>query len=596
MPPDEQVTGRTDGAARQWRDMATRCLLTPVGPLLLFAILAALSMAQKSPTFDEAALLASGARYLRTWDNSVNAENPPFLKAVYALPTLLYPGLDIPAAPDSLRLTDSMPDQAAFGNTFLYSQRRPRRLLFCCRCMAVFVGLLLGAAVYIAAARIWNRSTAVLVLWVYALSPNILAHSRLVTPDVGCALSIFVSTLALLRVLQHRRWVYVLGAGLALGLAQMTKYTALILVPMMAVQAGCYISLNRGTWRDFAHALCRLFACGCVALVVMNSFYRFEGFGRSLSQETYRSGLVQFFQEMPVVGHLPLPVPVPYVKGFDIVAYNNRPGLPNIFLGKLYPEGGSWWYYYAVVLALKMPLALLAAVVLGGVALTRKRSRDWASISVLAVPPATFLLIFSFIAYRQLGLRYILPVWPFLLLLLGAGLSHIRATAPRARELRLGAGLLATWYALSSLAAFPHYLTYFNGIAGGPGNGWRYLAVSNSDWGQDLPALAEWQEENNAPDMYVLYYGTAPLEAFGVREQPWATLPLPPYMAISTTKYFLCADVPLVAYLRSKTEPVARLGNTIHIYELDDALRHEFRRRAQPPAESASPATAAPDG
>ena len=489
-----------------------------------------------------------------------------------------------------------MPEQAEFGNAFLYSQRHPRVLLFCCRCMAVLAGCVLGASVYLTSLRVWDRVTASGLLWIYALSPNLLAHTRLVTPDLGCALFIFLTTVAVACVLKRREPRYVLLAGLALGAAQMTKFTALLLVPIMAIQLACFCALGRDNWRDCLRRLGRLFACGCVALLVMNCFYHFEGFGHSLSEGTYRSALVKRCQDLPIIGHVPLPVPAPYVKGFDIVAYNNRPGLPNIFMGKLYPEGESWWYYYLVVLALKVPLALLVAVGWGLVELVRGPHRDWKTIAIFAVPPATFLFVFSIIAYRQLGLRYILPLWPFLLLLIGFVVERITAARLKPNRALRAAVFLAAWYVLSSLANYPHYLTYFNGIAGGPREGWRYLAVSNSDWGQDLVALARWQKQHGYPDMYVLYYGTAPLDAFGVRAQPWGTLPLPPYLALSTTNYFLCADVPLVAYLRAEQEPMARLGNTIHVYELDDTLRREFERRAQQAAEHTSGTTAAPDG
>jgi hypothetical protein len=57
---------------------------------------------------------------------------------------------------------------------------------------------------------------------------------------------------------------------------------------------------------------------------------------------------------------------------------------------------------------------------------------------------------------------------------------------------------------------FPHYLAYFNELAGGPRNGWHSLADSNIDWGQDLPGLKTWLDRNNIREpVYLSYFGTA---------------------------------------------------------------------------------------
>ena len=152
-----------------------RFLLGPVLPLVILGVLAVSSMARKSATYDEAILLASGARFIRSWDNSVNSENPPLLKAFYALPTLLVPDLQIPPATEAERYSYSMADGFAYGNTFLYGQKRPRLILFICRLMVVLTTVFLGLAVYAVALRVWNRPTAGIMLWVFALSPNLLA-------------------------------------------------------------------------------------------------------------------------------------------------------------------------------------------------------------------------------------------------------------------------------------------------------------------------------------------------------------------------------------------------------------------------------------
>jgi hypothetical protein len=204
------------------------------------------------------------------------------------------------------------------------------------------------------------------------------------------------------------------------------------------------------------------------------------------------------------------------------------------------------------------------------------RRRHRLLLAEFAVVPALLFLNFSLVAYRQLGLRYILPLWPFLILAVGFAVRQtLRRGAGAIRRRRLGGALLGL-YVLTALRAYPDYLSYFNPAAGGARHGWKLLAASNIDWGQDLPALADWQRRHGAPAMFVLYCGQAPLDAYGVKAVPWGALPLPPYLAISVPDYYLMQDVPLVRFLRDHGHPVAYVGGSIHIHALDAATLTEF--------------------
>jgi len=549
-------------------------------------VLAAGSMAQKSATYDEAALLASGARYLRTLDNRVNAENPPLLKAFYALPTWLL-GWDAPPAPASTFYSYRMHDAIAYGNRALYSQKHPLLLLFFCRLMVVGVAVGLGLLLYRLAAGAWSATTAGVLLWIYVLSPNILAHARLFTPDLGCTFFVLAVTAALMRLLASGRPRDALVLGLTLGGALLAKFTTVLLIPALAVQTALWFRLEPTCRKNWRRTFGLLAAAAAVALVTVNAAYGFRGTFPRLEALSVRSPLVRRFQAVPGIRAVPLPVPEAYVRGFDIVAYNNRPGFPAVFMGRVYPKGDSWWYYYLIAVALKTPLPLLIVWILGGLAFLRVRRRFASRAAVFAVPPVLLFLNFSLIAFRQLGLRYILPMWPFLILLAGFFVEELwdRAT-PGVRRVAL---ILGLWYVGESVWIFPDYLGYFNELAGGPAGGWEYLASSNADWGQDLPKLARWQRAHGDPDMYVLYYGAAPLEAYGVRSVPWGQLPFPEYAAISVTNYYLCSKIPLVAYLFGECRPVARLGTSIYVYRLGPELAAEFLRRAEAEAASGHP-------
>jgi hypothetical protein len=58
------------------------------------------------------------------------------------------------------------------------------------------------------------------------------------------------------------------------------------------------------------------------------------------------------------------------------------------------------------------------------------------------------------------------------------------------------------------LRVHPHYLSYFNEVAGGPDNGWQHLIEANTDWGQDLLFLKQWADAHpEARPLRLAYYG-----------------------------------------------------------------------------------------
>ena len=292
----------------------------------------------------------------------------------------------------------------------------------------------------------------------------------------------------------------------------------------------------------------------------------------------------------------------------------------------------GWWYYFPVAILTKTPTAtLLAAVaalgwggfVLAG-ALRRRggwrgagrvsglgvrvpgesrdddakveigdRNRRGWTIACLLLPPA-FFLVSAMRSNLNLGLRHILPIYPFLYLAIALALA---AVLQRFRQ-RTGAGSIVRWsiaalaalLALESFRAYPHYIAFFNTPSGGSRGGLKILSDSNLDWGQDLKLLAQWQQrqrEAGGPTahlpLYLVYFGLAdPWSygidyknfpggyAFGPRYQPTDA---PGILAISATAlqgvYLTDEQFPGLrqdyARLR-RAEPLEVLGGTIYLY------------------------------
>ena len=246
---------------------------------------------------------------------------------------------------------------------------------------------------------------------------------------------------------------------------------------------------------------------------------------------------------------------------------------------------GGWWYYFPAAFLVKTPVSTLALIA-ASLLLVRAGKP-------LGLQEATFLLVpvlFTFLALTRLtletGVRYVLPVYPFLFVLA----SRLATVAPRSIAMA-GAILLAvTATAASQLRAVPHQLAYFNELVGGPAEGYRCLSDSNIDWGQALSDLGAYLEREKVPGIYLSYFGTASPEAYGVHYQllpdfgrigPPPTYELPPGMSrdllaisVANLQGVTCADPSLYHWLYERT-PVAKLGYAIFVYDLSgDADAH----------------------
>src|SRR5438270_134891 len=159
----------------------------------------------------------------------------------------------------------------------------------------------------------------------------------------------------------------------------------------------------------------------------------------------------------------------------------------------------------------KTPLPFLLLVALAFyAALARRHSSRISNLNPLAM----FALIYGAIAitsHLNIGHRHLLPVYPALFIGCGA-IVHL-ARENRTAILTTTVGIILFWQIGESFAIRPNYLAYFNEVAGGPSNGYKHLADSSVDWGQDLPALKTWLDNHpaivNRKPLYLAYFGTA---------------------------------------------------------------------------------------
>jgi hypothetical protein len=170
---------------------------------------------------------------------------------------------------------------------------------------------------------------------------------------------------------------------------------------------------------------------------------------------------------------------------------------------------GDWekraiWYYFPTTLALKLSIPILVLMLF---LIVLKPRAFFSPVGVLA----GLLFLFTFNCRVQIGVRLILPLIGFLLIAVSIAFVQAipRKWSNRTREATIGIVVLLAM--IPAVSVWPHGLTYFNQLAGGSSEGYRYLSDSNYDWGQGLLELRDWQAEHTEKPVKLWYFGADPM-------------------------------------------------------------------------------------
>ena len=554
---------------------------------VVFVALTVGSYTQQSATVDEPQHLTAGYTALRLHDYRIDQEHPPFLRLWAALPLLAMPDVRL----DTNTVSWQTGQDWDFSHHFLYELNDADHLLYRARFMTVLLGIVLGVLVFSWALELFSFWTAVAVLALYCLEPNILAHSSLVTTDLGVTCFICGALYFLWRL--TRRLTFGNAAGLAVffTLAQVSKFSGLVLWPIVALLLVMRI-LREGAWPyefggrgELRSLRPKVLAMAAVVLLLAFTSYVtiWAVYGFHYGPTTPSADLALLQKNPQLLDHAHTTATVanwldkhrllPDTYTHSLVLSQVKSQRRSAYLAGEFSRSG-WWYYFPVAFLVKTSLTVLFLFICGLVLSAKTRTR-WKSEDAFIILPMAAYLGVAMTAHLNIGLRHILPIYPLVLLICGVTLEEMRV--------RWRPSLLAVPIAIAAVElalVYPHYIAYFNQLIRGPQNGHLVLLDSNLDWGQDLKPLKHWMDAHHVEEVNLGYFGTADPAYYGIRGPRLVGSPsfltaqiteprLPGYVAVSVQNLHGVRQgessrefyAPLL-----EREPTAIIGYSIHVY------------------------------
>jgi 4-amino-4-deoxy-L-arabinose transferase-like glycosyltransferase len=563
---------------------------------VVFTLLAVGSGFKRSATVDEPTHLVAGYLALAAGDYRLDPTHPPLIRLWAALPWLGWPRVGAPSAAidrASSRTWLNSAGPSDLSREYLFSLTDADQRLNTSRLMIVALGVGLGYLVFFWAYEWRGLRTALCALVFYTLSPGLLAHATLVTTDLGAAALIFAAVYMLWRTCRRASAANVAALAACAAAAVLTKFSAIILGPIVLTLVTLAVWRRAGLTAKAAVVIVAVTCAVTVTAVWAVYGWRYApsdvpGWIFDVSTDAASHA------GMPVLGGV-----VSWIDAHHLLPNAFTQGVLSCAIGSVQPayllgrvSDHGFWYYFPVAFLVKTPVPFIALVLVGAVTYVTHRRHLGLMNEAFVILPVGMYLAVAMVSGVNIGVRHILPLKPFLVIVAGVGADRLLA-ARHWTGRTVVAGLVLGW-TVSLASAYPHTLTFFNMLAGGPEHGLRYLADSNLDWGQHLKLLKAWMDEHDVKHINLAYFGQADPQYYGIdctylptnytfasRVAPAPTLP--GFVAISAT---VLSGVYLDPQWRvfysgfRHRQPTADVGHSIRVYwvdhwpEADDTAQH----------------------
>ncbi|WP_162006673.1 ArnT family glycosyltransferase [Roseimaritima sediminicola] len=468
----------------------------------------------------------------------------------------------------------------------MYAQQHGERVFYwvsLARTAMIPVALLGTYLIWNIGRRFYGAKSGSLAATLWVLSPTVLTFGASISPDVTAAVFGLLAAWRLYIWLRLGTDWSAFLLGIASGLAMLSKASWLILPPIIVGLTSWYAYRARKHWvwgkrlkqTGVVAGTCWLFIHGGYEFQgVLRPLGDFEFVSQTLRGDTSEGDISAVSANRfrgSWLARLPAPLPADYIRGIDIQKRDFEGRMDSYFLGRWRDHG--WLHYYAVAVFLKEPLAIWVIAIAGWgwrlVSRTRVSESRTARVSQLLVfaPGITMFVFVSCQTGFNHHLRYVLPFFPCLYLLVAAPLSRI------SRPLASVCVGLACWYAVSSLSAMPRTYSFFTEAIGGSENGWKYIGDSNLDWGQDLLTAKRWIEANPGKrPVYMVYDVRTDFKMLGMEAVDGRGFVTPE--GPTRSGWWIVTQYPLLRnenrWFR-KHSPTERLSVTTSVFQITDA-------------------------
>jgi len=460
------------------------------------------SQRMKSSCFDEPLHIQLGLNYWKKQDHGFGFTNPTLPQRIIALPQVLL-------------ASDETDPQLWLGR------------------IPVFVTMLmLGVILFVWVRTRVGSSGALISLILYVFCPNILAHGSIAGTDLMAAAAFFISLICYIALIRKVTLIRLIASGSTLGVLFTTKLVAFFILPtLLALGIARSIdpwslhlfgrSVTRRWQKSLAFIAILLILGGCVVSAIWG-IYGLQ-FRDSWGDEILSSHKREIYTIRTPVLHWAAThrvLPEAYLLAINMMLTVKNTGY---LRGENSYQG--WWWYFPYALFVKTPIPTLLFFLFGfGAAVKLSRHSDKPSADV---PPNVLEwmgLILSVIFYTgismtssyNVGIRLILPIYPCLFSLVGLSISHFE----KIKILRYTLCVLIVWLGFTFVYQNRDPIAYFNEFAGGSKNGYKHLLDSNLDWGQDLPLLAQYLEEQEDQEVWLQYFGSVSPSLYDIDARP----------------------------------------------------------------------------
>lgn len=595
---------------------------------------------QESTTMDEQAHIPSAYTYVKYNDMRLNPEHPPLFKDLAGIP-LQFLNVKFPIGDPGW--TNGINEQWTLGNKFIHSNDA-EAITFWSRFPIILVALLLGFFIYKWTRELAGAAAGLLALVLYAFDPNILGHNHYVTTDIGIAAFIFISFYYFIKFIKNPSWKNTILAGIFLGLAELAKFSAVLLFPFFTLIIVIYAIFKKNPafentavfkykLKKFGEYVWKYAVIVAICFVLIWILYQCNTFNmpaekvQDVARTVFGDQGVGKIAKSVVIGMSQLPLLKglsEYFLGVFMVFVRVEGGNTYYFFGHVSNQATPW--YFPAVFILKETIPFLFLILFasfyafyqviknilmktchsdpagageesrnkktgcsttGFLAALGMTARHYLQTGVTYYAMLGFILLYSYLSITgnlNIGFRHLFPILPFAYVLAAKKTFDFLKSIKTEQTLKTAKIILmviVAWIILEPVIFFPSYISYFNEFAGGPKNGYQYVADSNLDWGQDLKRLRNWVDdyniknpENPVDEINIDYFGGSnPAYYFGDKFIPW-------HGEYGYTKGWIAVSATFIQesiHKQKKTgeksyqwllnyRPFARIGDSIFVY------------------------------